>query len=94
MQNSTETKSNSESLILYNRDMCMFCWRVQRTIDKLGITVESRNIWGDALYEQELVEARGQSTVPVLRIIDDEGNSTWLPESGDIINYLTENYAA
>ncbi|MDH3693178.1 MAG: glutaredoxin [Gammaproteobacteria bacterium] len=94
MQPSKETKTNSDSLILYHRDMCMFCWRVQHTIKKLGIEVESRNIWQDAEYERELVEARGRNTVPVLRIIDNEGNSTWLPESSDIIHYLKKNYAA
>ena len=94
MQTSTETKANSDSLILYHRDMCMFCWRVQHAIKKLGIEVESRNIWQDVQYEKELIEARGQGTVPVLRIIDEEGNSTWLPESSDIINYLNKNYAA
>ena len=94
MQTSTESKSDPDNLILYLRNMCMFCWRVQHTIDKLGIEVESRNIWQDAQYERELMEARGQGTVPVLRIIDDEGNSTWLPESSDIVDYLNKNYAA
>jgi len=92
--NAVETKPSPSSLILYHRDMCMFCWRVQQVINKLGIEVESRNIWQDAESERELVEARGQTTVPVLRIVDDEGDSAWLPESSDIIDYLKKNHAA
>ncbi len=91
--NSAETNLKPSSLILYHRDLCLFCWRVQHAISKLGIDVETRNIWEDTQYERELIEACGSSTVPVLCIVDKNGKSTWMPESGDIIKYLNHTYA-
>ena len=50
--------------------------------------VESRNIWQDGSAMQELEQATGRSTVPVLRIEDADGQVTWMPESSDIVQYL------
>lgn len=75
-------------LILYHRNFRGFCRRVRNVMARMGIEVEQRNIWADRRYEQELVEATGRTTVPVLRLISDDGGSEWMPESLDIIRYL------
>ena len=68
--------------------MCPFCLRVRRVIGKLKLDVELRNIHEGAKNMQELVDATGRQTVPVLRIEAANGDVEWLPESSDIIKYL------
>ena len=43
-------------------------------------------------YLQELRDARGRTTVPVLRITSPDGNERWMPESSDIVRYLQTSY--
>ncbi|GAM59406.1 hypothetical protein JCM19231_1975 [Vibrio ishigakensis] len=39
-------------------------------------------------YREELLEARKRGTVPVLKITNEQGSETWMPESMDIVEYL------
>ncbi len=82
-----------EKLIYYYRDYCGFCARVDAIINKLGIDLQRRNIWEDDESYNELTVATGRGTVPVLRIMDADGNSKWMAESTDIAYYLVENFA-
>ncbi len=82
------TMANEETLILYLRNGCGYCYYVQDAIRKLGLTVEERNIWEDPAFEEELMLVTGRRVVPILRAIDNEGASRWIPESRDIIEYL------
>lgn len=86
--------TEAESLILYVRDYCGFCYRVMRTIKRLGLEIEIRNIWQSGEADQELVQATGRRTVPVLKITDAAGQTRWMPESGDIIRYLEDRFAS
>lgn len=72
---------------------CVFCWRVQRTLKQLDVTIEEKDIGRDAEARAALFEARGRTTVPVLRI-DGADGPTWMPESADIIAYLRGRFAA
>lgn len=81
-----------DKLALYYFDGCPFCIMVQSTIDELGIDVELRNIFENPRYRDELVRARGRTTVPVLRITEADGADRWMPESGDIASYLRKTY--
>ena len=87
------TMTNEETLILYLRNGCGYCYYVQDAIRKLGLTIEERNIWEDPAFEEELMLATGRRVVPVLRAIDNEGTSRWIPESRDIIDYLVSRYS-
>ncbi len=80
------------TLSLYHYRGCYYCERVRRSMKALGISLEERDVVGDREHMQELVEARGRRTVPVLRIEHPEGGSTWLPESKDIVRYLEANF--
>lgn len=82
--------SNTPSLSLYHRNFCMFCSRVIGVINQLQIEIDDKNIWSDEKALQELQRATGRSTVPVLRIESADGKVTWMPESNDIVLYLSE----
>lgn len=83
--------SNSEhpKLSLYHRNFCLFCSRVFHVIKGLDIEIDGRNIWQDSAALNELQQATGHTTVPVLRIESANGEVTWMPESSDIVRYLS-----
>ena len=83
--------SNSEQpkLSLYHRNFCYFCSRVISVMKSLELEVDGRNIWQDEEALRELQQATGRTTVPVLRIESVDGAVTWMPESADIVQYLT-----
>lgn len=82
--------NNAPILSLYHRNFCMFCSRVIGVINQLGIEIDDKNIWTDKQALHELQLATGRSTVPVLRIESADGNVTWMPESNDIVLYLSD----
>ena len=84
---------NADRLALYHFDGCPFCARVRRAIDALGIEVELRDIHGQRRHFEELLAARGRTTVPVLRITSADGTERWMPESVDIVRYLEATYS-
>lgn len=81
-----------DHLALYHLESCPFCLMVRAAIDKLGVDVELRSITQDPDHYDDLVEARGRATVPVLRISSPGGDERWMPESRDIIDYLEKTY--
>jgi len=76
------------ALTLYQYASCPFCYRVTAALRTLDVEVEIRDILRDARSRTELIAAQGRSTVPVLKIVADDGSERWLPESRDIIEYL------
>ena len=74
-------------LALYVTPFCGFCRYVMSAIEQLGLEVEIRNIAADREALEALFNARGRTTVPVLRITTPEGEE-WMPESRDIVQYL------
>lgn len=86
-----ESKS-VEGLSLYGYPQCPYCARVLRAIDSLGLEIPLRNTMQDDEHHAALVGARGRGTVPVLRIEDENGEVEWLPESADIVRYLSSRF--
>lgn len=84
--------SPEEKLALYHFATCPYCRRVRKVIDELGVEVELRDIWENPQYRNELMVARGRTTVPVLQCTDTEGRVRWMPESSDIIAHLRERF--
>lgn len=84
--------AEADQLALYYFPTCPFCRRVMQAIDRLGLEVEMRNIIEDPARRDELIEARGRATVPVLWIRSPDGSVRWMPESRDIIRYLEHMY--
>lgn len=84
---------DEDRLALYYFPSCPFCRRVLAALEPLDVDVELRNINEDDRYREELIEARGRGTVPVLRIESPDGEIRWMPESKDIVRYLRKTYA-
>ena len=82
----------NDHLALYHLESCPFCLMVRAAIDRLGIDVELRSITQDPDHYDDLVDARGRATVPVLRITSPDGEERWMPESRAIIQYLEKTY--
>jgi glutaredoxin len=87
------TTATADHLALYTASGCPFCWSVARTIERLGLEVERHDVYADRARLDELLQARGRATVPVLRIQSPDGEVRWMPESADIIHYLEHTYA-
>ena len=76
-------------LNLYYKESCPFCQRVMDMAENLGVEFELKDIEDDAVAA-ELIEKGGKRQVPYL--VDTE-KDTAMYESGDIIEYIRDNYA-
>jgi glutaredoxin len=83
----------TSALALYYYETCMFCIRVRRTIARLGLKIELRNIRAVPAYREHLLQGGGKSTVPCLLIHKEDGSTEWLYESQTIIDYLERRFA-
>ena len=83
----SDTES-ADKLSLYHFQGCPFCSMVSAAINRLGVQVEERDIMQNGQYREQLLAARGRTTVPVLRIDSPDGEVRWMPESRDIVRYL------
>lgn len=81
-------------LALYQFKTCPFCIRVRQEMRRLSLAIELRDAQHDAGHREALLQGGGRSMVPCLRITDGQGDSRWLYESGDIIEYLRGRFAA
>jgi len=76
------------SYALYYYDQCPFCQMVLREMRNLPVQVELKNTMKDPQNRQDLIQGGGRSTVPCLRITDENNQVQWLYESRDIVQYL------
>jgi glutathione S-transferase len=88
-------------MVLYFSRFCGYCFRVLRTLDKLGVSeseVMLRDVTLAPHARQDIIQATGRRTVPVLRIPrprqsrPDGDDHQWLFESREIVRYLSERY--
>ena len=79
-------QAKTTGLALYQRYACPFCVKTRRTIHRLNVNIEIRDI-KNTQYRDELVTQGGRAMVPCLRI-EESGTVKWLYESNDIIRYL------
>lgn len=84
----------ASKLVLYHFRTCPFCIKVKRNNKRLSLNIETRDAQHNPVFRQELLQGGGQIKVPCLKIIDDEGNDTWMYESDDIVDYLQDRFAA
>ena len=82
----------AEGLSLYGYPGCPYCRRVFDAAASLGLEIPLRDTQQDPDHRRELIEALGRATVPVLLIEGEAGDQKWLPESADIVRYLTERF--
>ena len=73
-------------LVLYKFDRCPYCRRVYRTIDKLHVNVEYRDVRADSSHRAELKALTGGRQVPCL-VVD----GVPMLESTDIVRWFKDN---
>ncbi|MBK6744087.1 MAG: glutathione S-transferase N-terminal domain-containing protein [Hydrogenophilales bacterium] len=82
------------SLALYQFKTCPFCIKVRQEMRRLSLNIELRDAQNDASHREALLQEGGRTAVPCLRIVDADGTSRWMYESGDIIEYLRGRFVA
>ncbi len=82
----------AKSLALYQFYACPFCTRVRRTLHRLNIEVPLRDAKNDEQHRTVLLNEGGKIKVPCLRI-EEQGKTTWLYESAEIITYLDSRFS-
>lgn len=81
------------NLALYQFRSCPFCIKVRKEISRLSLNIELRDAQRDPEHREALLQGGGKIQTPCLRISDEQGNSRWLYESGDIIQYLQQRFS-
>lgn len=76
-------------LTLYVKTGCPFCEMVLTKVAELSLEIEEKNIADDAVVA-ELVERGGKRQVPYLV---DSKRDVEMYESGDIVEYLEQQYS-
>jgi glutaredoxin len=82
----------TQKLKLYQYNACPFCVKVRRAMKRMSLPIEIRDIRANPEYKKELEQEGGRLMVPCLRIENKDGSYTWMYESSDIINYLSEKF--
>jgi len=80
--------SQPKQFALYHYDSCPYCAKTRRAINDLELNVELKNIELNHQHRIDLQAGGHKTQVPCLRIEHTNGESQWLYESDDIINYL------
>jgi glutaredoxin len=81
----------TKQLALYQFYACPFCIRIRRTIHRLNVPIEIRDAQNDKNHRHALLTQGGKLQVPCLTI-NENGKTRWLFESGDIIEYLNQQF--
>ena len=79
----------NEQYVLYQQAACPFCRRVRAFLDRSGIEIPMHDTMRDMAAFRELLVGGGRTTVPCLKMTNTNGETTWLYESNDIIEYLS-----
>jgi glutaredoxin len=82
----------TNNLTLYQYAACPFCVKVRRAMKRQALKIDTRDVKRVLDAREELLAGGGLLKVPCLRIDDDAGQTQWLYESSDIINYLSERF--
>lgn len=92
----TQAAINAQSadLTLYQYKACPFCVKVRRAMKRQSLPIEIRDAKRCATAKEELSNGGGKLKVPCLRIEESSGEVRWMYESGDIIQYLDNRFAA
>lgn len=84
-------KREIKGFSLYMFDGCPYCDFVLETMEELEISFELRDTDANTAFRDELVAATGKTMVPCLRM-DEDGQSKWMHESEDIIEFLQNRF--
>ena len=82
-----------KNLALYQFKTCPFCIKVRREMNRLSLDIALLDAQKQPQHREALVQGGGRVKVPCLKITDEKGNSQWMYESSDIIQYLQTRFA-
>jgi len=82
------------SMALYQFTTCPFCIKVRQEMRRLSLPIERRDAQHKLANRDDLLKGGGAYKVPCLKVTDAGGQSQWIYESGAIIAYLRERFAA
>jgi len=82
-----QVNAAARGLSIYQFYSCPYCIKTRRVVRRLNVPIEFRDAQHDLLHRQTLLEQGGKIQVPCLRI-DQDGDTTWMYESSEIIAYL------
>jgi glutaredoxin len=83
-----------QSLALYQFGTCPFCIKVRQEMRRLSLPIEKRDAQHNSAHREQLLQGSGTAQVPCLSITDADGQTRWLKDSGAIVTYLRERFAA
>ena len=83
-----------QSLALYQFSTCPFCIKVRQEMRRLSLPIEKRDAQHNTANREHLLQGSGATKVPCLKITDANGQTRWLQDSGAIVAYLRERFAA
>jgi glutaredoxin 3 len=78
-------------LYLYYKPSCPYCQRVLEASKQIDVTLKLLDVGSTEELREELIIKGGKKQVPFLV---DESKGMMMYESGDIIDYLVENYGS
>ena len=84
--------ARARSLALYHFPTCPFCLKSRRTMRRLSLNIELRDVRNNETHRAALIAGGGKPQVPCLLITDDNGQHTWLYESDAINAYLNREF--
>ena len=88
-----EVDQQTENMVLYHFQMCPFCVKTRRQINRLALNIENRDARNDPQWNQELISDGGKYQVPCLKITATDGSVQWMYESTEINQYLDEKFS-
>ena len=83
-----------QSLALYQFNTCPFCIKVRQEMRRLSLPIEKRDAQHNNAHREQLLQGSGASKVPCLKITEANGQTRWLQDSSEIVDYLRERFAA
>ena len=81
---------NIQKLSLYHYDSCPYCAYARSAIKQLDVNVELRNIHQNSEHWKDLIANGGKAQVPCLLIEQEDGTSSWLYESEQIVSFFLD----
>lgn len=90
----TQVDQDCRGIVLYQYKTCPFCIKVRQEISRLALNIERLDAQPEGKNREDLVRGGGRAKVPCLKITDQAGESQWMYESGEIINYLRGRFSA
>lgn len=88
-----EVDRQSSNFALYQYRTCPFCIKVRQEMRRLSLNVDKLDAQHEGKNRDDLVNGGGKAKVPCLKITDQAGQTQWLYESGEIINFLRGRFS-